>query len=251
MMLSKRTHTAPTSAQATTSPMKNNPTWTPTRPGVISTVCLVGTLRLPDAASEPSGTSRRASTPRKSPWSDTQIVMAGDGGGGDTNGPEEELPAPTYDYAYYAALPRKRVGAGALITDASNSILVVEPVYKERWEVPGGIVEDGETAHAACVRECREELGLEIAVGRLLVIEHQTGLGERGDSIMMIYDGGVLGPEDQVRLPVDELRSYSYMPADELTSRMGFRLANRLRLALAARSAGTTVELENGVPRGL
>lgn len=177
-------------------------------------------------------------------------VMAGDSGG-ETSGPEEEPPAPTYDYAYYAALPRKRVAAGALITDANDSILVVEPVYKERWEVPGGIVEEGETAHAACVRECREELGLGVAVGRLLVIEYQTDLGERGDSIMTIYDGGTLGPEDQVRLPADELRSYLYVPADELATRMGFRLANRLRFALAARGAGTMVELENGVPRGL
>ncbi len=151
---------------------------------------------------------------------------------------DEEPPAPTYDLAYYAALPRKRVGAGALITDEADSVLVVEPIYKARWEVPGGIVEEGETAHAACVRECQEELGLTLAVGRILVVEHQTGLGERGDSIMFIYDGGVLDPTQQVRLPADELRSYSYVRADELGTCMGFRLTNRLRLALDARNSG-------------
>lgn len=170
--------------------------------------------------------------------------------GGNVEGFGGDLPAPTYDLVYYAALPRKRVAAGVLITDDADSILAVEPTYKDRWEVPGGIVEEGEVAHAACVRECQEELGLALAVGRLLVVEHQTGLGERGDSIMFIYDGGVLEPMQEVVLPSDELRSYRYMRADELGDHMGFRLANRLRLALDARRSGTVIELVNGVPLG-
>jgi 8-oxo-dGTP diphosphatase len=36
------------------------------------------------------------------------------------------------------------------------------------WEFPGGKVEAGETDVAALVRECREELGVEVTVGRLL-----------------------------------------------------------------------------------
>jgi 8-oxo-dGTP diphosphatase len=34
------------------------------------------------------------------------------------------------------------------------------------WELPGGKVELGEPEEAALVRECREELGVEVAVGR-------------------------------------------------------------------------------------
>lgn len=91
--------------------------------------------------------------------------------------------------SFYAGLPRKRVVAGALITDASGRVLVVEQTYRTTCEVPGGVVEASETAPAACARECREELGIDVAVGRLLVTEHQTEDSFKGDSIMYIYDG--------------------------------------------------------------
>lgn len=36
------------------------------------------------------------------------------------------------------------------------------------WEFPGGKVEAGETAQTCAVRECREELGVEVAAGKEL-----------------------------------------------------------------------------------
>jgi 8-oxo-dGTP diphosphatase len=99
----------------------------------------------------------------------------------------------------YGRLPRKRVGAGALITDAAGRVLMVEPTYKAAWEVPGGVVEADETAFDACRRECLEELGIEVGIERLLVIEHQCDGGHRGDSIMFIYDGGILNADAPVR----------------------------------------------------
>ena len=149
---------------------------------------------------------------------------------------------------FYGRLPRKRAGAGALITDASGGVLMVEPTYKDAWEVPGGVVEAGETAFDACRRECREELGIAIEIGRVLVIDHQCDGGHRGDSIMFIYDGGIHSATDVIRLPADELRSYRFVDPAELDAITTVRLARRLRYALEARATSRVIELVDGTP---
>jgi len=151
--------------------------------------------------------------------------------------------------AFYAGLPRKRCAAGALITDRQGWILIVEPSYKSVWEIPGGVVEAFETASAACQRECREELGIDVPIGRLLVTEHQTDLGYRGDSIVFVYDGGILGGSDGIRIAEGELESFRFVPAHDLGSLLSSKVARRLMHNLAARADGSCVELDNGVRR--
>ncbi|MGC4105145.1 MAG: NUDIX hydrolase [Thermomicrobiales bacterium] len=147
---------------------------------------------------------------------------------------------------FYRDLPRRYLGAGALITDPHDRMLVVEPVYKETWEIPGGLVDPGEAPRTACTRELREELGLVIAPGRLLVMDHQTLPPPRGDSIMFVYDGGVLTDPATITLQPDELRSFRFLPPEELGQVLNPRLASRMLAALRARREGILIERHNG-----
>jgi 8-oxo-dGTP diphosphatase len=117
---------------------------------------------------------------------------------------------------YLAQLPRKVAGAGALITDARGLVLIVKPTYKAAWEVPGGTVERGESARHACARELAEELGLQLHIGHLLVVEHQTLIDDKGDSIMFVYDAGVLVDVTELSRLGDELEVARFVAADEL-----------------------------------
>ena len=68
-------------------------------------------------------------------------------------------------------IARAEAAAGALFVDGDGQVLIVEPTYKPRWEIPGGAVERGETPRAACERELQTGLGLDLPVGRLLVVD--------------------------------------------------------------------------------
>jgi 8-oxo-dGTP diphosphatase len=61
---------------------------------------------------------------------------------------------------------RARIVA-ALLRDSDRVLLCHRSAgrrwYPDVWDLPGGHVEDGETANAALVRELREELGIVIA----------------------------------------------------------------------------------------
>lgn len=147
---------------------------------------------------------------------------------------------------YYESLPRRRMGAGVLLLNGSGKVLLVEPTYKEHWEIPGGSTEVGEDPRQTCGRECLEELGLNVGVGRVLVLEHQSHALPMGDSIMFVYDGGVMPETAEIRLPPNELRSHRFVHEDELLGFTTERLARRVRFALLALREGSTVELTNG-----
>ena len=58
--------------------------------------------------------------------------------------------------------PSFTVGAMALIERADGRVLLVRQVYRERWGVPGGLLDRGEGPADAVRREILEEVGLDI-----------------------------------------------------------------------------------------
>ncbi|GAB2888774.1 NUDIX domain-containing protein [Streptomyces mayteni] len=152
--------------------------------------------------------------------------------------------------AYDRSLPRKRVAAGVLFLDGDGRVLLVDPVYKEPWELPGGAVEENESPREGAAREVEEELGLVRPPGRLLVVDWAGPRPGRSDALTHVYDSGRLSPEDVagIRLPADELRAFAFVEPALVGERLIPLLARRVRAAVAARRDGHTVELRNGSP---
>ena len=138
------------------------------------------------------------------------------------------------------------MGAGLLIKNSEGAVLIVEPSYKDNWEIPGGSVEKDESPRAACHREAFEELGIRVDIGRLLCLEWQGPEPERTESLMFIYDGGLFADSSQITLPSDELLSYRFVDSSDFDDYLLPRLSRRLRAALSALESGIVVELEHG-----
>ncbi len=77
-----------------------------------------------------------------------------------------------------------RVSSGAVFFDSDDRLLLVKPTYKDGWNLPGGAVDAGETPREACVREVREELGIEPPVGPLLLTAW-TRSSDMGDKVFL------------------------------------------------------------------
>jgi ADP-ribose pyrophosphatase YjhB (NUDIX family) len=157
------------------------------------------------------------------------------------------------DYAtYIAGLPRILAGAAVLFRDAEGRILAVEPNYREGWALPGGTVEsaDGESPRQGAHRETLEEIGLDLAPGRLLTVVWVRGPG-RPPIAAYLYDGGVLsaGQLDSIVLQEEELVSWRLLERAEIPAYFPGTLALRVTAALdVLESGGGTVELVDGRP---
>jgi 8-oxo-dGTP diphosphatase len=144
---------------------------------------------------------------------------------------------------------RAYVAAGVLFFDDAGRVMLVQPTYKDYWDIPGGYVETGETPAQAAAREVREELGIQTVIGPLLVADWAPHSDE-GDKLLLVFDGGTLTTEQlaAIRLQTDEIASYAFHNSAETTAMLIPRLGRRVVAAIDAHQAGRPAYLELGAP---
>ncbi len=150
-----------------------------------------------------------------------------------------------------SALPRKRLIAHVLMRDADGRILLCDTQFKTDWELPGGIVEPGEPPRVGAEREVREELGIDLVVGRLLVADWMPPYLGWDDALELIYDGGTV--------TAAELEHYVLQPSEIKAARLCTLseaaalvtpLSHRRLTIAAGLQPPATVYLEDGVVPG-
>lgn len=104
-----------------------------------------------------------------------------------------------------------RMSAHAVITNAKNEILQLKATYADlRWGLPGGALDPGETIHDALLRECREELGVDVTMHYLTGMYYHSSV----NSHAFIYRCAM--PDDARIILSEEHSEYRYFPIQDL-----------------------------------
>ena len=112
----------------------------------------------------------------------------------------------------------------ALIWQGERFMICQRPAHKARgmlWEFVGGKVEPGESKEQALVRECREELAVEVAVGDIFLEVTHT-YPDITVHLTLFHASIVQGVPQKLEhndiryITVDEIPKYEFCPADEV-----------------------------------
>jgi 8-oxo-dGTP pyrophosphatase MutT (NUDIX family) len=145
-------------------------------------------------------------------------------------------------------LPRKRAISQMLIRDREGRVLVCQLTYKTDWDLPGGVVEVGESPRLAVGREVEEELGLTIPAGDLLLTDWLPPWGGWDDAICLVFDGGVHDAAilDAVVKQEREIRDAQFCSVAEVRERATDFTARRIEAAVRSGLADGAAYTESG-----
>ena len=83
-----------------------------------------------------------------------------------------------------------RVTVDSLTLDAAGRLLLVRrgrPPFEGSWALPGGFVEYGETVEIACLRETKEETGVQVEIVKLCGVYSRPDRDPRGHTISIVF----------------------------------------------------------------
>ena len=102
---------------------------------------------------------------------------------------------------------------GALIVNKEGKILLVKShKWFDKYTLPGGHVEVGETMIEALKREVKEEVGLDVQVGNMLLMQEAIFAPEFYKKRHFIFiDFACRSKEDHVKLDQDEIQDHLWV----------------------------------------
>ena len=146
-------------------------------------------------------------------------------------------------------LPRKRAISQMLVRDRDGRVLLCRLTYKQDWDLPGGVVEVGESPQLAVSREVEEELALQLPAGRLLLTDWLPPWSGWDDALCLVFDGGEHDASilDDVVRQEREIRDAAFCTVEEVRERCADFTARRIESALANLAGGGPAYTESGI----
>ncbi|MGL5866902.1 MAG: NUDIX domain-containing protein [Dermatophilaceae bacterium] len=148
-----------------------------------------------------------------------------------------------------ARLPKKRSIAQGLLRNPAGEILLCELRYKFEWDLPGGVVDPGESPATCVEREVEEELSIQVTAERLVAVNWLPPWRGWDDAHLFVFDigmvPGALDPARFLRREIAGVHWVSFADAARYVAPYTARLLSAVESASPA-----TLYLEDGRPRG-
>ena len=126
--------------------------------------------------------------------------------------------------------------AGAIILK-DNDVLLVKRKYDPQaggWCLPAGFMENNESPVECCIREVKEETGLDIQVDKLFW-NYEAGDDPRAKVVLILYLADIIGGD---LVPGDDAIEAEYFPLENLPNNIAFnahiRALNHLKSYLTS-----------------
>lgn len=130
--------------------------------------------------------------------------------------------------------PHTRIGVGGVLV-RDGRVLVNRAVYRDRFTIPSGYVDPGESLEQALVREFVEETGVSVRVGRLLLTRHKVVTEHESDAYFAFLVDEPSG-EPEARPP--EIAEIRLAPVAEAIEAAWISELSRTAIRLGAAPAG-------------
>ena len=110
--------------------------------------------------------------------------------------------------------------ADAIIELPGGGIVLIERKYPPiGWAIPGGFIDEGESAENAARREAKEETGLDVTIKARLGVYSDPDRDPRGHTIGIVYIGEAKG---ELRAGDDAAAARAFDPSGELPEDLAF-----------------------------
>ncbi|PXY34660.1 NUDIX hydrolase [Prauserella coralliicola] len=133
--------------------------------------------------------------------------------------------------------PKHSVSVAGIVIDPRDRVLVIRRRDNGHWEMPGGVLELGESFEDGVRREVAEETGMTVEVERLTGVYKNLARG----IVALVFR---CRPGDEPIHPTDEAAEVRWMTREEVTDSMDPAFAIRVHDAF---EQGTCTRTHDGV----